>query len=74
MIDLRWVFQRRQPGAEPDDSAPHLHYERRLAWCGPEGLLRGISSRPEVLLKVPLSHIIGDRKSTKAEKWRSMGA
>jgi hypothetical protein len=39
----------------------------------PEGLLRGISSRSEALLKVPLSHIIGDQKSTKAEKWRSMG-
>jgi DNA-binding transcriptional LysR family regulator len=34
----------------------------------PEGLLRGISSRPEALLKVLLSHIIDDLKSTKAAK------
>jgi hypothetical protein len=66
---------RRQPGAEPDDFATRLPVNGGLRVAAPQALLSGISSRPEVLLKVLLSHMIGDLNSTKAEKkWRSTRA
>jgi hypothetical protein len=60
MIDLQWLFQHRQSGAEPDSSATRLHVNGGLLVAAPRALLRGISSRPKALRKVRLSHIIGD--------------